>query len=89
MKVLLTLPLLPPTALVGTVLLGSWGLQTAQMYVTVLNVGAEAFQKCMLHVLLEFCGHFPQDCNSAVVEEAVWQGPVLAGCTVLALESRT
>lgn len=68
-KVLLTLPLLPPAALVGTVSPGSWGLQTAQMYVTVLNVGAEAFQKCMLHVLFRILWPFSQECNSAVVGE--------------------
>lgn len=80
-KVLRTPLLLPPAALVGIVfLLGSWGLQTAQMYVTVLNVGAEAFQKCMLHVLFRICGHFPKSAIQQLLVERLsdralcWQG---------------
>lgn len=37
------------------------------MYVTVLTVGAEAFQKCMPHVLFRILWLFPQECKSAVV----------------------
>lgn len=75
-KVLLTLPLLPPTALEGTALRpGPRGV-----HVTVFNVGAEAFQRCTLHVLFRILWPFSQECGSAGVGQRLsgrawcWQG---------------